>query len=206
MSSHLIPIRVADDVFEISVSDTKIAQALATKLRKSAHVEDVVAGIETVSLRFHPQNINHITKLVGELTISPIYKNVEKDVIELSITYGGDAGPDFEWVCEKVGLSESEFIDLHTKTVHRVDIIGFTPGFSYISGLPQSLSIPRLDNPRPRVPAGSIGISGAYTGTYALSGPGGWPIIGKTEDTLFDESSSDPFKLSPGQRIRFMAR
>lgn len=206
MSSHLTPIRVADDVFEFSVADTKTAQALAAKLRKAFHVEDVVAGIETVSLRFHPQNIGYIIKLVDELTIPSIDQNSEQKITELSIVYAGDTGPDFEWVCERAGLSESEFIDLHTSIIHVVEIIGFTPGFSYMSGLPQSLSIPRLDNPRPRVPAGSIGISGAYTGTYALPGPGGWPIIGKTEDTLFDENSSDPFKLSPGQRVRFKAR
>ena len=83
--------------------------------------------------------------------------------------------------------------------------MGFTPGFAYISGMPDGLNITRLDLPRSRVPAGLVGLSAAFTGLYALAGPGGWPLIGRTEATLFSPARANPFLLAPGQRVRFIA-
>ncbi|MEQ3747143.1 MAG: carboxyltransferase domain-containing protein [Henriciella sp.] len=205
MQNNLVPVPVADDIFELSVANTRMAQALASQLRELEIAEDVVTGIETVSIRFHPRNFDRIVRLLGKLSVAEFAPAIDTEIEEIEITYGGQDGPDFDWVCEQVHLSPKAFIELHTSTVHTVEIIGFTPGFSYISGLPKTVSIPRLDNPRPRVAAGSIGISGAYTGTYALPGPGGWPIIGRTDRTLFDRTSDQPFSLTPGQRVRFKA-
>lgn len=182
-----------------------MAQALASQLRELEIAEDVVAGIETVSIRFHPRNFDRIVRLLGKLSVAELAPATDTEIEEIEMTYGGQNGPDFDRVCEQAHLSPKAFIELHTRTVHTVEIIGFTPGFSYISGLPKTVNIPRLDNPRPRVAAGSIGISGAYTGTYALPGPGGWPIIGRTDRTLFDHTSDQPFNLTPGQRVRFKA-
>jgi KipI family sensor histidine kinase inhibitor len=205
MQSNLVPVPVADDVFELSVANTRMAQALASQLRELEIAEDVVAGIETVSIRFHPRNFDRIVRLLGKLSVAELAPATDTEIEEIEMTYGGQNGPDFDRVCEQAHLSPKAFIELHTRTVHTVEIIGFTPGFSYISGLPKTVNIPRLDNPRPRVAAGSIGISGAYTGTYALPGPGGWPIIGRTDRTLFDHTSDQPFSLTPGQRVRFKA-
>ncbi len=84
-------------------------------------------------------------------------------------------------------------------------MIGFTPGFAYLGGLDQALTVPRRSTPRTHVPAGSIGISGNYTGLYAMPGPGGWPLIGRTDTALFDATSGNPFLIHPGQQIRFVS-
>ena len=102
-------------------------------------------------------------------------------------------------------MTEAQFIELHTARDHKVEMIGFTPGFAYLSGLPNSISIPRLSEPRARVPTGSVGISSAYTGIYALPGPGGWPLIGQTEAPLFSVDAPSPFLLEPGNVVRFKA-
>ncbi|MEL6859187.1 MAG: carboxyltransferase domain-containing protein, partial [Pseudomonadota bacterium] len=125
--------------------------------------------------------------------------------VELEIQYGGAAGPDLAAICRAMGLTETAFIDLHTGQTHRVDMIGFTPGFSYISGLPAQFDVPRRGDPRPRVPAGAVGISSRYTGVYALAGPGGWPLIGQVHDQLFTPEAEQPFKLQPGYRVQFKA-
>jgi KipI family sensor histidine kinase inhibitor len=114
-------------------------------------------------------------------------------------------GPDFAWVCEALGVSPDAFIEMHTGRTHTVEMIGFTPGFAYVSGLPEHVKIPRLSDPRPRVAPGSVGISAAYTGIYALAGPGGWPLVGRVSNPLFDPNSDAPFLLQPGQRIKFKA-
>jgi KipI family sensor histidine kinase inhibitor len=84
-------------------------------------------------------------------------------------------------------------------------MLGFTPGFAYIGGLDKALNVPRRKQPRLHVAAGSIGIADGRTGVYALAGPGGWQIIGRTARSLFDPSSEQPFQLLPNTRVRFKA-
>ena len=94
---------------------------------------------------------------------------------------------------------------MHTSFAFLVDMIGFTPGFAYISGVPNNWDIPRLGSPRPRVPAGSVGLTSGYTGIYSLAGPGGWPLIGHTNADLFKADRETPFLIKPGQTLKFRA-
>ena len=203
MSARLTLKRVADDVFEIPVSTASEAQALAASLKAAGTAEDVVAGLTSVAVRFDPIDTAAVEAWLQSVSASQAAALPGRDIIEIEVSYGGEHGPDFEAVCAQLGLSADAFIQRHTASDHTVDMIGFTPGFSYISGLPNAWTIPRLGTPRNRVAAGSIGISAGYTGIYALAGPGGWPLIGRTTATLFDPGAADPFLLVPGQRVTF---
>jgi inhibitor of KinA len=83
-------------------------------------------------------------------------------------------------------------------------MIGFTPGFPYMGKLEDGLATPRLETPRTRVPAGSVGIAGAQTGIYPIDSPGGWRLIGQTSMRLMDISASEPFLFAPGDTVRFI--
>ena len=83
-------------------------------------------------------------------------------------------------------------------------MLGFTPGFPYLGSLPDALATPRLETPRERVPAGSVGIAGAQTGVYPLATPGGWRLIGWTPVVLFDPVRPPPALLQPGDQVRFV--
>lgn len=205
MSNRLIPARIADDVFAFTVASPQQAQALANHLRDQNMAEDIVAGLNCVAVRFHPARALDVETWLNDIQMPSESHQIPTHVHEIPIHYGGAKGPDLDRVCTALGLSHTAFIDLHTQPIHTVEMIGFTPGFSYISGLPDSVKIPRLSQPRSRVAAGSVGISSAFTGIYALSGPGGWPLIGRTEATLFDADSASPFRLEPGQRLQFRA-
>jgi len=182
-----------------------MAQALARALRSTDLAEDVVAGLNSVCIRFHPRHAAEIENRLGQvLQVSP-EPTEHGEPINIAIRYGGDDGPDLEQICKALSLSADSFIALHSGRDHIVEMIGFTPGFSYISGLPHGMKIPRLSQPRSRVAAGSVGVSADFTGLYALAGPGGWPLIGRTETPLFDPSNDDPFRLKPRQRVRFRA-
>lgn len=205
MSPPLAPRRVADDVFEISVSTPAEAQRLAHALRQQDLAEDIVAGLDSVSIRFDPTTLDAVTTGLQTVKVRADDSLQAGNLVEIGIEYGGEAGADLEQVCAHTGLSIADFIALHTGAIHTVEMIGFTPGFSYISGLPEGLEVPRLSHPRPRVPAGAVGISAAFTGIYALPGPGGWPLIGRTSEILFDPAKDEPFLLKPGQQVRFRA-
>ncbi len=124
--------------------------------------------------------------------------------VEIPVVYGGEAGPDLPFVALHTGLSADEVIRRHTAPTYTVFFIGFTPGFPYLGGMDASLTTPRLETPRARVPAGSVGIAGPQTGVYPLESPGGWRIIGRTQLPLFDLAAQPPSLLSPGDEVRFV--
>jgi len=103
-----------------------------------------------------------------------------------------------------LGLSTEDVIRRHLARIYSVDLIGFVPGWAYLSELDPALHLPRRDQPRPRVPAGSVAIAGAQTGVYPLVTPGGWHIIGHTDTVMFDPARDPPAVLRPGDKVRFV--
>jgi len=126
------------------------------------------------------------------------------DTVEIPVCYGGDHGPDIAHVAQANGLAVEDVIRLHSETVYSIYMIGFTPGFCFLGGLPDKLHTPRLETPRMRVPAGSVGIANAQTGIYPLTSPGGWQLIGRTPLRLFAPEKESPFIYKTGDSIRFV--
>ena len=197
--------RVGDDLWSIEAGSPTEAQALAIQLRGAGNFLEVVPGIDSVVARFDPATTDADGARAAIET--EIEKGVESlrsdaDVIDIPVVYDG---PDLEEVCTRIGLSAKELIALHTGTEFPVDMVGFTPGFAFIGGLDERLKIPRREEPRQRVPAGSVGIADGRTGLYAMASPGGWSLIGRTSFKLFDPNADQPFALAPGARVRFRA-
>ena len=205
MSAALNYKRIADDLIEITASSLADAQALATQLRSNPVFIDTVAGYETVCVRFDPSDYLAALDTIKASQVTPTAAAMPIETLTIPVMYGGDDGPDLARICADIGMTPDAFIALHTERIHQVDLLGFTPGFAYMSGLPETISVPRLSTPRARVAAGSIGVSRQHTGVYAMAGPGGWPIIGRTHMPLFDPDAASPFKLSPGQQVKFEA-
>jgi len=126
-------------------------------------------------------------------------------LLTVPVFYGGEYGPDLEEVARHLGISTDEVIRLHTETMYRVYMIGFTPGYPYMGELPAALAVPRRSTPRTRVPKGSVGIAQRQTGIYSVESPGGWQIIGWTPIELFDPTRQLPSLLEMGDRVKFEA-
>ena len=194
-----------DDLISIPVADPREAQVLAADLRESGEWIEAVAGIDSVVVRF---DIANIVRVDVEKRLSIAAANIselatrKQELIEIPVVYGGEHGPDFEFVCEKLGLSGPQLIEMHSGE-YTVDMLGYIPGFAYIGGLDDQLFIDRLEHPRQYVPAGSVGIAGGRTGLYSLAGLGGWPLIGRTGRILFDAASDEPFALFAGAAVKF---
>jgi inhibitor of KinA len=125
-------------------------------------------------------------------------------LVEVPVKYGGADGPDLGHVAAHAGLTEDAVIALHAGTDYHVYLVGFSPGFPYLAGLPERLTTPRRATPRTVVPAGSVAIGGRQTGIYPLSSPGGWHLIGRTSLPLFTPSKEPPTLLQLGDRVRFI--
>jgi KipI family sensor histidine kinase inhibitor len=115
------------------------------------------------------------------------------------------AGEDLAATADLLGVSREELVTRHTSAEWRVAFIGFAPGFGYLVSDDWPYEVPRLDAPRTRVPAGAIGLAGAFSGAYPRQSPGGWRLIGRTDAPLLDTSADPPVLLAPGRRIRFEA-
>jgi len=124
--------------------------------------------------------------------------------IEVPVRYGGEHGPDLNFIASLHHISKQEVISLHTGREYTVYMMGFTPGFAYMGKLDDMLATPRLETPRIRVAAGSVGIAGSQTGIYPIDSPGGWRLIGRTSLPLFDLASDAPFLFSPGDTVQFV--
>lgn len=123
--------------------------------------------------------------------------------IDIPVSYGGEMGPDLDFVAQHNQLTTEEVIRLHTASEYLVYLLGFTPGFPYLGGMAPRIATPRLAEPRSHVPAGSVAIGGNQTGVYPIESPGGWRIIGRTPLKLFDLSRDSPFLLKARDRVRF---
>ncbi len=191
----------------IAVSVNARAIALAARLAREPldGVADVIPGYASVSVVFREpfgaRRGRALARAVETLALAARGVRASKGaLVEIPVTYGG---PDLAFVAGFHRLSEREVVRLHSRPVYRVYQLGFTPGFPYLGGLPRALETPRLETPRPRVAAGSVGIGGAQTGVYTVDCPGGWRIIGRTDLRLFDPSRDEPALLRAGMRVRF---
>lgn len=114
-------------------------------------------------------------------------------------------GPDLGEVAERTGLSVAQVINAHTATPWWVGFGGSTPGFAYLIGGDARLQVPRRDELRAAVPAGSVALAGRFSGIYPRQWPGGWQLIGRTDAVLWDLNRPDPALLTPGLSVQFRA-
>lgn len=116
------------------------------------------------------------------------------------VTYDG---PDLDHVASLTGMSPEEVVRRHAGAEYRVGFVGFAPGFGYLLGGDRRLRVARREEPRERVPAGSVAVAAEYSAVYPRASPGGWQLLGRTELKMFDPDRDPPALLAPGRGVRF---
>jgi inhibitor of KinA len=197
---------VLDD--RISLAAHRNVLRLTPLLQSVPGVTNVHPAYASVLIDFDPRAIRHCdieraaAELLAQAACAPA---AEPRTVEIPVAYGGEYGPDLEAVAALTGHTPDEVVALHSGADYLVYFLGFSPGFPYLGGLPDSIAAPRLETPRRRVPAGSVAIGGRQTGIYPMASPGGWRIIGRTALPLFDPAGDPPVLLRMGDHVRFMA-
>ncbi len=181
----------------------------ALRTARVSGVRDLVPGMTTLTVHVDPLRtdlaaIEHVVAVVASQQVAAATGASGRRVHEVRVRYGGDAAPDLEAVARATGLTPSKVIEAHATTVYRVCFLGFLPGFAYLGLLPQSLRLPRRSTPRTRVRAGAVAIADVFTGVYPADSPGGWHLIGHTDETLFEPNRQQPARFSPGDAVRFV--
>jgi KipI family sensor histidine kinase inhibitor len=185
----------------VEVEDAGAALSLATWARDaSVDAVEIVPAAATVLF----DGVADLPALARALAgWSPEAGVPEGELVELAVRYDG---PDLASVAERWSVDVETAVERHTSIEYVAEFCGFAPGFSYLAGLPEELAVPRLDSPRSRVPAGSVGLAGTWCGVYPRPSPGGWLILGTTDTVLWDQDRDPPALLPPGTRVRFVAR
>jgi len=165
---------------------------------------DVVPAYTSIALIFDALQTSHFEIIAHLNTIkkTSVQHSLNPTLHHIPVNY--EKGLDWQEITQTIQLSKTKIIQKHQATEYRVAMLGFLPGFIYLSGLDEALYCPRKAKPRTRVPAGAVGIGGDQTGIYGLSSPGGWQIIGQTNMSLLDLNQEPPNRLNLGDIVRFV--
>lgn len=136
--------------------------------------------------------------------LAPDDDQVNGEAKALRVWYDDSVGPELSRLQESSGLSREALIEAHSEREYRVFALGFAPGFAFMGSLPDALVLPRLETPRKRVPAGSVAVANRQTSAYPRVSPGGWNLIGRTCEALFDRDRDGFSLLRVGDRVRFV--
>jgi KipI family sensor histidine kinase inhibitor len=181
------------------------AAARTVEAARIPYVQDVVPAYLALTVFYDPLHTPYSemsTKLLDVCAreIRPSAEVADSRHHVIPVRYDG---MDLGAVAAATGLSTAEIIARHTGRTYSVDLLGFVPGFAYLSELDSTLQLPRRAEPRPRVTAGSVAIAAAQTAVYPLDTPGGWHIIGRTETVMFDPTREPPALLRAGDTVQF---
>lgn len=208
-------IKIAGDSALNLVFSDKISEEVSSSIRVAAdklESENLAAVIEVVPtfcsmmVYYDPtiMRMDEMCNLLRNKLKGVVEEKVKlKRIIHIPVCYGGEFGPDIDFVAKNADLAVDEVIDIHTTPDYLIDMLGFLPGFAYLGGLDERLHTPRLDVPRTIIPAGSVGIGGSQTGIYPLASPGGWRLIGRTPIKTYDPNKEPAVLYKAGDYLHF---
>ena len=194
---------------EIDLAVNQRVHALTSLVEASSinGIIETVPAYATLLVHYDPlilsfaQVRNHLRAKIAQVEENNSRKPRQ---IQIPVRYGGEHGPDLEFVASHCGLPIEDVIRIHSEQAYTVFMMGFTPGFPYMGKLDDAIVTPRLQTPRTNVPAGTVAIAGSQTGIYSIDSPGGWRLIGWTPLQLFSPESDTPFLFSPGDEVKFI--
>lgn len=172
-------------------------------------IQDIVTSYLTLTVYYDPLVLDYaelVIKLkdaLGEEEKVSIISDSNDEIHRIPVCYDLELAPDIVRVAEFCRLTIDEVISLHKEEEYEVAGIGFSPGFGFLDGLPDSLYCPRRDIPRKEVPAGAVGIAAQQTGIYPSKTSGGWNLIGRTPQKMVDFKCDEPSLLAVGDKVKF---
>ena len=195
------------DAIDPAVNRRVHALLHAVEGQSLAGVMDLIPSYRSLLVNYDPLliSLNQLRSAIAEAYDAPGQSAAQPSrTVLLPTLYGGEYGPDLGFVAEHAGMSPDDVVSTHSGLDYLVYMMGFTPGFPYLGGMPEALATPRLSSPRASIPPGSVGIAETQTGVYTVASPGGWRLIGRTPLHLFDPRRDSPAALMAGDSVRFI--
>ncbi len=190
------------------VSDRVQAAAAAIEAALGTALVDLVPSYASVLVIYNMLEIDHLAarqRIHAALDALETGSTREGALVKLPVFYDPEVGPDLEALADKAGLTVDEVIKIHLGTEYRVYAIGFAPGFAYLGQVDERIAAPRLTTPRQSVPRGAVAIADRQTAVYPAPSPGGWNLIGRCPQRMFDPAASPTMPVNVGDRVQFEA-
>jgi inhibitor of KinA len=201
---HAVTVELADEIGP-DINRKVRALSIALERERLRGIVDLVPTYRSLLVYYDPMQIDlpELQDRILSLTSVPQPALPRPRVLHIPTHYGGEHGPDLEFVSRHTGLDPEEVASIHAGTDYLVYMMGFNTGFPYLGGMSSRIAAPRLDTPRTSVPAGSVGIAQQQTGIYPVESPGGWRLIGRSPVRLFDPRRDPPVAIEAGDYVRF---
>ncbi|MBY0382335.1 MAG: 5-oxoprolinase subunit PxpB [Xanthobacteraceae bacterium] len=193
-------------VIDDAVNRRVLALDCALQKNPIKGIIETVPTYRSLLVHYDPAAIgfNALCDLIRPIVARPSSNEPVTRRWRVPVVYGGAFGIDLDGVARAHELTTAELIARHTGADYRVAMLGFTPGFAYLSGLSSSLATPRRPSPRGLTPKGTISIGGHQAGIQCLAGPSGWHLLGQTPVRTFHPSRDPMFLLEPGDGVTFV--
>ncbi|MEQ4922472.1 5-oxoprolinase/urea amidolyase family protein [Proteus hauseri] len=199
---RFLPVNLSHLLVELSSLKETLALYESIKQADISAIQDIVPAAKTLLIHYKPWSITaeELTFQIRQLEVKSVLAR-QTQLLTIPVHYQGE---DLNEVAELLGISTTEVIRRHTDQEYQVAFTGFAPGFAYLIADETSLYVPRRKTPRTRIPAGSVGLAGEFSGVYPQQSPGGWQLIGTTDIKMWDLSRQQPAFLLPGNNVHFI--
>ncbi len=194
----------AEGARHIQVIRTRVQDAIDQGVLSG--IIDVISAVRSLTICIDPlkADISIIETNIKNIINGPIDKAATIGrQWSFPACYQGEYAPDLEEIATRAGITPDEVIKIHSAPIYDVLLIGFLPGFPFMSEINSILQFPRRKEPRLKVPAGSVAIANTQTAIYPWESPGGWHLLARCPVSLFDPAWDQPSLLSPGDRVKF---
>jgi len=201
VSLRLLP--YGDDAVLVELDDLPAVLGYHAALIAAAlpGVTELVPAARTVLVRFDPARTTVPSVRTALAAVTPAAADASTGpLVDIDVVYDG---LDLAALAIELDTDPAEVVARHTAPTYTVAFCGFTPGFGYLVGGDPWLRVPRLATPRPRVPAGSVAVADVFSAVYPTATPGGWRLLGRTAQAMWDPTRQPPALLAPGTRVRF---
>ena len=199
---RFLPVNRQSILVELADLQQTLALLGALQAQSIEGVQELVPAARTILVQFAPHIIS-TAQLVNRIAACDLNGEVQRSdvLVQIPVRYDGE---DLAEVAQILGISPEEVVSRHTGSEWAVAFTGFAPGFAYLSGGDPIFNVPRRATPRTKVPAGAVALAGTFSAVYPQASPGGWQIIGVTDEAMWDLSRDLPALLQPGYRVRFV--
>jgi len=190
---------------DLNVSAKVLALAGRLNDLKIDGVIETVPTIRSLSIYYEPLTIsaNRLERQVADILEHLEEAPATGHTREIPVCYDLELAPDLEHVASQCNLSPDQVIEIHSSHTYHVYMLGFLPGMAYLGDLAPQLALSRRATPRPRIPAGSLGIGGKLTCIYPMATPCGWHVIGRSPISLWDPNLTKGALLRAGDKVKF---
>ncbi|NEW86308.1 MULTISPECIES: 5-oxoprolinase subunit PxpB [Rhodopseudomonas] len=193
---------------DISDESNRRVLALDRRLKQSpvAGIVETVPTYRSLLVHYDPETVGFgalSDQLVSLAQAPDDDATIARRRWRIPVCYGGEHGIDLEDAARALNITPDALVARHAAGDYRVAMIGFTPGWSYLSGLDPALAMPRRQAPRLHTPAGTISVGGIQAGIQCLAGPSGWHLLGRTPVRTYQLHREPIFLLEPGDAISF---